>query len=176
MKLWARGDAKRKFINYYVTSLHRIRATHEIIKVWDGADLRCMTWHVNRVPCLREMINLSDYFWTVCWLFSDYFRHILRLFSNYFRTIFGLFSNFFPTVGQRLTKTCFYLSTWPNVFPPKHNHCQKREFPPPPGKVCVYSADRKTKWESKLRNYSVKLKFSTARRGLCGGSKKVEGR
>ena len=123
MKLWARGDAKRKFINYYVTSLHRIRATHEIIKVWDGADLRCMTWHVNRVPCLREMINLSDYFWTVCWLFSDYFRHILRLFSNYFRTIFKLFSDRGAKTDQNLllfehmtkhfpAKTPIPLKTW----------------------------------------------------------------
>ena len=33
------------------------------------------------------------------------------------------------------------------------------------GKVCVNSADRKTNWGWKLRNYSVKLKFITTRRG-----------
>ena len=34
------------------------------------------------------------------------------------------------------------------------------------GKVCAESADRKTKWEWKLRNYSVELKFSTIHRGM----------
>ena len=34
------------------------------------------------------------------------------------------------------------------------------------GKVCVGSADGKTKYECKLRHYSVKLKFSATRREI----------
>ena len=40
------------------------------------------------------------------------------------------------------------------------------------GQVCMASLDIETKWEWKLRNYSVKLKFSTTRRGMVGKLKK----
>ena len=40
------------------------------------------------------------------------------------------------------------------------------------GQAYMDSLDIETKCEWKLRNYSVKLKFSTARRGVVGGFKK----
>ena len=42
------------------------------------------------------------------------------------------------------------------------------------GQVCVDSSDRMTKWEWKLRNYSVKLNLAPPGGGQCGGIKKRE--
>ena len=42
--------------------------------------------------------------------------------------------------------------------------------------LCMDSLDIETKWEWKIRNYSVKLNFSTTCRGMVGGKKEREER